>query len=324
MPAAVPTASADPLSIRTDPGTITGAGGVVVPGTTEVYVLRWDEETGEWELQRSQGLRRRPGTLCGERAGRGHLPAHVRASGPRLALGVVARRSHFRDRNRPRARRRRAAHRGGRRAAAGRPHHRHGAPSGRLAPRPRSSRSPGPPTTVRRTATAAAAAPSGRVQYQIARLEPGTYRVQIIDGQRGAAQRVLERRAHVRAGDGQSSSASARPSRWATAFSASPPRRRWRRAVLVANTAKPTIAGRPVVGRRLTAKAGTWTPAGVTYAYQWFAGGKAIKGATTAKLKLTKAQRGKKITVQVTASAPARTRRRRPAKPPRRSPKPKK
>jgi hypothetical protein len=77
--------------------------------------------------------------------------------------------------------------------------------------------------------------------------------------------------------------------------------------VLVANTAQPTIEGRPVVGRRLTAKAGSWSPAGVSYAYQWFAGGRAINGATRAKLKLTSAERGKKITVQVTASASGAT-----------------
>ncbi|MDR0504896.1 MAG: carboxypeptidase-like regulatory domain-containing protein, partial [Bifidobacteriaceae bacterium] len=66
-------------------------------------------------------------------------------------------------------------------------------------------------------------------------------------------------------------------------------------------TPKPSISGKAKVGKTLTAKAGTWQT-GVTKAYQWFANGKAIKGATKAKLKLTKKLSGKRITVKVTGS----------------------
>ncbi|MFT4008879.1 MAG: hypothetical protein QM655_02435 [Nocardioidaceae bacterium] len=64
-------------------------------------------------------------------------------------------------------------------------------------------------------------------------------------------------------------------------------------------TAKPKIAGKAKVGKKLTAKPGTWT-AGTKLSYRWYAGGKAIKGATKATLKLTKAQKGKRVTVKVT------------------------
>jgi hypothetical protein len=42
-------------------------------------------------------------------------------------------------------------------------------------------------------------------------------------------------------------------------------------------------------------------------AYQWFANGKAIKGATRTSLKLKAAQQGMRIAVRVTASASGRT-----------------
>ena len=41
----------------------------------------------------------------------------------------------------------------------------------------------------------------------------------------------------------------------------------------------------------------------VTYKFQWFAGKKAIKKATKSKLKITKAMKGKVISVKVTAKA---------------------
>ncbi|MGV9313742.1 cell surface protein [Streptomyces sp. NPDC003691] len=66
-------------------------------------------------------------------------------------------------------------------------------------------------------------------------------------------------------------------------------------------TKPPTVSGTPKVGRVLTAKPGTWSPAPTSYAYQWYANGKAIAGATKATLKPATAQRGKKITVKVIA-----------------------
>ncbi|WP_392840829.1 hypothetical protein [Streptomyces sp. LN500] len=64
---------------------------------------------------------------------------------------------------------------------------------------------------------------------------------------------------------------------------------------------KPTISGTAKVGRTLKAGHGTWTPAPTSYTYQWYANGKAIKGATKSSLTLKSAQRGQKITVRVTA-----------------------
>ncbi|MEE1807703.1 hypothetical protein [Streptomyces sp. BE133] len=66
-------------------------------------------------------------------------------------------------------------------------------------------------------------------------------------------------------------------------------------------TKQPTISGTAKVGRTLKAAHGTWTPAPTSYAYQWYENGKVIKGATKSSLTLKSAQRGKKITVKVTA-----------------------
>ncbi|HEX4191312.1 MAG TPA: lamin tail domain-containing protein [Marmoricola sp.] len=70
-------------------------------------------------------------------------------------------------------------------------------------------------------------------------------------------------------------------------------------------TAAPKISGTLKVGRRLVAAPGTWL-AGASkpaLAYQWYAGGKAIRGATHAGYTLRRAQRGKRITVRVTGAA---------------------
>ncbi|WP_152351545.1 hypothetical protein [Brachybacterium subflavum] len=65
--------------------------------------------------------------------------------------------------------------------------------------------------------------------------------------------------------------------------------------------ATPKISGTARVGRKLTAKAGTWT-SGTKLAYQWYASGTAIKGATKPTLTLATAQKGKQITVKVTGT----------------------
>jgi len=67
--------------------------------------------------------------------------------------------------------------------------------------------------------------------------------------------------------------------------------------VIVAAT--PTIAGTTSVGKKLTAKSGTWT-AGTSLSYRWYAGGKAISGATKSTFTLTSAQRGKTVVVKIT------------------------
>ena len=70
----------------------------------------------------------------------------------------------------------------------------------------------------------------------------------------------------------------------------------------VLSATRPTIGGKPVVGKKLTAVPGTWT-SGTTLTYAWYANGKAIKHATARRLALTKAQKGKRITVKVTGQA---------------------
>ncbi|MFD3998222.1 hypothetical protein [Streptomyces sp. NPDC058583] len=66
-------------------------------------------------------------------------------------------------------------------------------------------------------------------------------------------------------------------------------------------TKAPYVTGTVKVGRTLTLNRGTWTPAPTSYAYQWYANGRAISGATRATFTPTKAQRGTRITVRVTA-----------------------
>ncbi len=74
-----------------------------------------------------------------------------------------------------------------------------------------------------------------------------------------------------------------------------------------ADTAPPTIAGTTQQGQQLTATSGTWTPAGVSYAYQWQRstdGGNtwsAITGATATTYTLASADVGASVRVQVTA-----------------------
>jgi hypothetical protein len=67
---------------------------------------------------------------------------------------------------------------------------------------------------------------------------------------------------------------------------------------------KPKIAGTPKVGKVLTAKAGASTPRTVKVTYQWLRNGKAIKKAKKSKYKLARADKGKKISVRVTRTAP--------------------
>ncbi|MCJ0869684.1 Tat pathway signal protein [Streptomyces sp. AP-93] len=66
-------------------------------------------------------------------------------------------------------------------------------------------------------------------------------------------------------------------------------------------TKAPSITGTAKVGSVLTANRGTWTPTPTSYTYKWYADGKLITGATRTTFTLTSAQRGKRITVKVTA-----------------------
>lgn len=67
-------------------------------------------------------------------------------------------------------------------------------------------------------------------------------------------------------------------------------------------TATPTISGTAAVGRTLTAAAGAWTPAPVTFAYQWMRGNTPIAGATSATYTATAADLGASVSVRVTGS----------------------
>ncbi|MGD9960235.1 M4 family metallopeptidase [Nocardioides sp.] len=70
----------------------------------------------------------------------------------------------------------------------------------------------------------------------------------------------------------------------------------------VSNTKKPTIAGTAKVGKKLTARPGTWKPAGVHFTYRWLRNGKAIARATARTYVLKAADRGKRISVKVTGT----------------------
>jgi hypothetical protein len=64
---------------------------------------------------------------------------------------------------------------------------------------------------------------------------------------------------------------------------------------------RPRITGAVKVGRRLRVRLGAWSPR-PAYRFQWYVGGKAVTGATRSTYRPTAAQRGRRITVRVTAS----------------------
>ena len=66
----------------------------------------------------------------------------------------------------------------------------------------------------------------------------------------------------------------------------------------------PTVSGTPTAGSTLTADPGDWT-AGTQHAYQWYADGEAIEGATAATLDLASELVGARIRVGVTGHLPA-------------------
>jgi hypothetical protein len=70
---------------------------------------------------------------------------------------------------------------------------------------------------------------------------------------------------------------------------------------IFSKTPSPKITGTAKVGKTLKAKTGAWSPK-PKLTYRWYADGKAISGATKASYKLKKAQKGKRITVKITAS----------------------
>ncbi|MBK9696024.1 MAG: peptidoglycan-binding protein [Propionibacteriaceae bacterium] len=69
----------------------------------------------------------------------------------------------------------------------------------------------------------------------------------------------------------------------------------------------PTITGTPTVAQTLTAGPGTWGPAPVTLAYQWYRGTTAISNATTASYVVQPADAGTALRVAVTGTKPGYT-----------------
>lgn len=80
----------------------------------------------------------------------------------------------------------------------------------------------------------------------------------------------------------------------ATAPSSKPPKQ-------YTKAATPKISGTAKVGKTLKAKVGTWSPK-PSFSYRWYRSGTAITGATKSSYKLTKADKGKRITVKVTGT----------------------
>lgn len=62
------------------------------------------------------------------------------------------------------------------------------------------------------------------------------------------------------------------------------------------------ISGSATVGSTLTAAPGTWSPAGVAFAYQWLRGGAPIAGATARTYRLVAADAGATVSVRVTGT----------------------
>lgn len=64
----------------------------------------------------------------------------------------------------------------------------------------------------------------------------------------------------------------------------------------------PSVSGTPTVGGQLTATSGSWSPAPVTVAFQWYRGATAVTGATASTYAVTAADLGQRLHVQLTAT----------------------
>jgi hypothetical protein len=73
--------------------------------------------------------------------------------------------------------------------------------------------------------------------------------------------------------------------------------------VSLTKTPAPTVTGKAQVGRTLTAKPGTWKPAPVALAYQWLRDGVPIPDAIAVGYRLTAADLGHRLAVEVTGSS---------------------
>lgn len=66
-------------------------------------------------------------------------------------------------------------------------------------------------------------------------------------------------------------------------------------------TSAPSVVGRTQVGSTLSARPGAWTT-GTRFAYQWYANGRAVPGATTSQFRLPQSVMGARISVRVTGA----------------------
>ena len=66
--------------------------------------------------------------------------------------------------------------------------------------------------------------------------------------------------------------------------------------------ARPRVRGKARVGKVLVVRPGTWTPTPATTAYRWLRNGRPIARATGPRYRLTKADRGRRVSVRVTAT----------------------
>ena len=73
----------------------------------------------------------------------------------------------------------------------------------------------------------------------------------------------------------------------------------------VANVKLPVVKGKLRVGKVVRVTKGAWTPYPQDLDYAWYANGTLIKSAHRQWFKVTKKQLGKRLVVQVTASAPS-------------------
>jgi len=64
---------------------------------------------------------------------------------------------------------------------------------------------------------------------------------------------------------------------------------------------QPQVAGKAAVGKVLSVKTGVWVPKPKSFSFRWMRDGKPIAKATKARYKLTKKDRGHKVSVKVTA-----------------------
>ncbi len=67
------------------------------------------------------------------------------------------------------------------------------------------------------------------------------------------------------------------------------------------NSAAPVLSGKAKKGKRLETTLGTWAGVGYAYGIQWYRGAKPIAGATKAAYKVKAKDRGKRLSVRVTA-----------------------